>query len=143
MTGSGPMNTRLDDPMTTGDPVVHGIVVLTLAVTIVGVLALIRAAVGGGVDHVTVRVDNRAGLAVQVEALDPSGDRVNLGEAGPRTLTTFQEIPDVGAQWTLVAAYGGREVHRTTLARSDLAAGDWTVTIPAGATTALERAGYL
>jgi len=136
------MNTWLDDPRTTGDPVVQGLVVLTLAITIVGVLALVRAAVDGGVDHVTVRIDNRAGLAVQVDVLDASGDRVPLGEADARTLTTFHEIPDIGGRWTLVATYGGRQVHRTTVARSDLAAADWTFTIPAGATTALERAGY-
>jgi catechol 2,3-dioxygenase-like lactoylglutathione lyase family enzyme len=136
------MNTRLDEPTTTGDPLVQGILVLTLTITIVGVLALIRAAVGGGVDHVTVRVDNRAGLAVQVDALDASGGRVGLGEAEPKTLTTFEEIPDIGARWTLVAAYGGREVHRVTLARSELAARNWTVTIPPSATVALERAGF-
>ena len=136
------MNTRLDEPTTTGDSLVQGILVLTLTITIVGVLALIRTAVGGGVDHVTVRVDNRAGLAVQVDALDASGGRVGLGEAEPKTLTTFEEIPDIGARWTLVAAYGGREVHRVTLARSELAARNWTVTIPASATVALERAGF-
>jgi hypothetical protein len=137
------MTTRLDDATTTTDPVVRGIVIVTMAITIVGVLALIRAAVGGsGVDHVTVRIDNQAGLAVQVDALDASGDRVGLGEAEPRTLTTFQEIPDIGSRWTLVATYGGQQVHRQTLARTALAAGNWTVTIPAGATSALERAGF-
>ena len=135
------MSTRLSDRTTT-DPVVRGILVVTMAVTIVGILALVRAAAGGRVDHVTVRVDHQAGLAVQVEALDPSGDRVNLGEAEPKALTTFLEIPDIGASWTIVAAYGGQEVHRTTLARSDLAAGDWTVTIPSDATVALERDGF-
>ena len=90
------MNTRLDEPTATGDAVVQGTLVLTLTITILGVLALIRAAVGGGVDHVTVRVDNRAGLAVQVDALDASGDRVGLGEAEPGALTTFHEIPDIG-----------------------------------------------
>jgi hypothetical protein len=137
------MNTRLDDPTTTDDPVVRGIVVVTVAITIVGVLALIRAAVGGGgVDHVTVRIDNQAGLAVQVDALDASGDRVGLGEAEPKTLATFQDIPDIGSRWTLVATYGGQEVHRQTLARADLAAGNWTVTIPASVTRPLERAGF-
>jgi hypothetical protein len=116
---------------------------VTLAITLVGMLALIRAAVGGGgVDHVTVRINNQAGLAVQIDALDASGDRVGLGQAEPRTLTTFQEIPDVGSRWTLVASYGGQEVHRATLARSALAAGNWTVTIPASATSPLERAGF-
>jgi hypothetical protein len=136
------MNARLDETTSTTDPVVRGIVVVTLAITIVGVLALIRAAVGIGVDHVTVRIDNQAGLAVQVDALDASGDRVGLGQAEPRTLTTFHEIPDIGARWTLVATYGGQQVHRQTLARTALAAGNWTVTIPAGATSALERAGF-
>jgi hypothetical protein len=136
------MNARVDETTSQADPVVRGIAVVTVAITIVGMLALVRAAVGGRVDHVTVRVDNRAGLAVQVDALDAFGDRVGLGQADARTLTSFQEIPDIGARWTLVAAYGGREVYRETLTRTALAAGNWTVTIPASATSALERAGF-
>jgi hypothetical protein len=137
------MNTRLDDPTTTADPILRGLVIVTMAITIVGVVALLRAAAGDGVDHGTVRVDNQAGLAVRVDALNPSGDRVGLGEAKPGTLTTFQEIPDIGAHWTLVAAYGGQEVHRETLARTALAAANWTIVIPADATRPLERAGFL
>jgi hypothetical protein len=137
------MTTRLDDPTTADDAAVRAIVIVTALLTIVGVLALVRAAVGGGVDHVTVRVDNQAGLAVQVDALDPaSGGRVGLGEAEPGTVTTFQEIPDIGARWTLVAAYGGQEVHRETLTRTTLAAASWTITIPADATRSLEQAGF-
>jgi catechol 2,3-dioxygenase-like lactoylglutathione lyase family enzyme len=136
------MNARVDETTSQADPVVRGIAVVTVAITIVGMLGLVRAAVGGRVDHVTVRVDNRAGLAVQVDALDASGDRVGLGQAEARTMTGFQEIPDIGARWTLVAAYGGREVYRETLTRTALAAGNWTVTITASATSALERAGF-
>jgi hypothetical protein len=137
------MNARLDDATSTADPVLRGILVVTLAITLVGMLALIRAAVGGdGVDHVTVRINNQGGLAVQIDALDASGDRVGLGQAEPRTLTTFQEIADVGARWTLVASYGGQEVNRQTVARTALADGNWTVTIPASATRPLERAGF-
>jgi hypothetical protein len=135
------MTTRLSDRTTT-DPVVRGILVVTMAVTIVGVLALVRAAVGGRVDHVTVRVDNRAGLAVQVDALDAAGDRVGLGAAKAGTLATFQEIPDIGASWTIVAAYGGQEVYREDLARTELAGRNWTITIPPDATDALEEAGF-
>jgi len=137
------MNTRLEDPTTTGDPVVRGVLAVTAVLTIVGLLALVRAAAAGGVDHVTVRIDNQAGLPLQVDALDPSGARVGLGEAEPTTVTTFLEIPDIGRRWTLVAAYGGQEVHRASLTRDALAAADWTVTIPAGATSAFERAGFL
>jgi hypothetical protein len=137
------MNARLDDATSTADPVLRGILGVTLAITLVGMLALIRAAVGGdGADHVTVRINNQGGLAVQIDALDPSGDRVGLGHAEPRTLTTFQEIPDLGSRWTLVASYGGQEVHREALARSALAARNWTVTIPASATSPLGRAGF-
>jgi hypothetical protein len=136
------MNTRLHEPTTTVDPVVRGILIVTAVLTILGVLALVRAAVGGSVDHVTVRVDNRAGLAVQVDALDASGDRVGLGEAKPGTLTSFHEIPDIGSRWTLVASYGGQEVHRETFARTSLAAANWTIVIPADATRPLERAGF-
>ena len=136
------MNARLDDATSTTDPVVRGILGVTLAITLVGMLALVRATVGGGgVDHVTVRINNQGGLVVQIDAVDASGDRLGLGEAGPRTLTSFQEIPDVGSRWTLVASYGGQEVHRQTLARTALAAANWTVTIPASATRPLERAG--
>jgi hypothetical protein len=35
------MNTRLDDPTTTADPAVRGILIVTAVITIVGVLALI------------------------------------------------------------------------------------------------------
>jgi catechol 2,3-dioxygenase-like lactoylglutathione lyase family enzyme len=136
------MNTRLDRPTATGDPVVRAVLAVTAVVTVIGILALVRAAAAGGGGHVTVRIDNQAGLSVQVNALDASGDRVGLGEAEPTTLTTFSQVPDVGSQWTLVAAYGGREVHRASLTRADLAAGNWTVTIPADATRALEGAGF-
>jgi hypothetical protein len=104
------MSTRLSDRTTT-DPVVRGILVVTMAVTIVGVLAPIRAAAVGRVHHVTVRFDNQAGLAVQVDALD-------------------------------AAAYGGREVYREDLAKTELANRNWTITIPPDATDALEQAGF-
>jgi hypothetical protein len=137
------MTTRLDHATTTADPVVRAILALTLAITLVGVAALVRAATGDRVHHVpAVRVQNRAGLPVQVDALDPTGARIGLGVAKAGTLSTFHEVADVGPAWTLVATYGGGEVHRETVARSTLAARAWTLTIPADATTALERAGF-
>jgi hypothetical protein len=138
------MTGRLDDATSAADPVVRGILLVTLVITLVGMLVLIRAAVdSGGVDHVTVRIDNQGGLAVQMDVLDAaSGDRIGLGQAAPRTLTTFQEIPDIDSRWTLVASYGGQEVHRQAMARSALAARNWTVTIPASATSPLERAEF-
>jgi hypothetical protein len=44
--------------------------------------------------------------------------------------------------WSVVAAYGGREVYRETVARTELASRNSTVTIPADATDAFEQAGF-
>jgi hypothetical protein len=137
------MTTRLDHPTTTADPLVRAILAVTLAITLVGVAALVRAATGDRVHHVpAVRVQNQAALPLQVDALDPSGARIGLGQAKPGTVSTFHEVPDLGPTWTLVATYGGQEVHRETVARTTLAGQDWTATIPAEVTAALERAGF-
>jgi hypothetical protein len=136
------MNARLDNPLTAADPLLRGLLITTLAIAAIGMLLLVRASVGGGVDHVTLRVDNQAGLVLQVDTIDPSGARVGLGSAAATTLTTFQEIPDVGPRWTVVASYGGRQVHRVTMTKAELAARGWTVSIPATATTQLEGAGF-
>jgi hypothetical protein len=105
------MNARLDNPLTEADPLLRGVLITTLAVAAIGVLLLVRATFGGGVDHVTVRVDNQAALVLQVDTIDASGATVGLGVAAPKTLTTFQEIPDIGQRWTFVASYGSRQVH--------------------------------
>ena len=136
------MNARLDNPLTEADPLLRGVLITSVAIVAIGVLLLVRATVGGGVDHVTVRVDNRSALALQVDTVDVAGTAVGLGSADPKTLTTFQEIPDIGSRWTFVATYGGRQVHRVALSRADLAARGWTVSIPATATTELEEAGF-
>ena len=137
------MTTRLDQATTTADPLVRAIVALTLAITLVGVAALIRVATADRVRHVrAVRVQNQAALPLQVDALDPTGARVGLGLAKAGALSTFHEVPDIGPTWTLLATYGGEEVHREAVARTALAARDWTVTIPADATATLERSGF-
>jgi hypothetical protein len=137
------MTTRLDHPITTADPLVRAILAVTLAITLVGVAALVRAATGDRVHHVAaVRVQNQAALPLQVDALDPTGARIGLGQAKPGTVSTFHEVPDIGPTWTLVTTYGGEEVHRETVAGTTLAGRDWTATIPAEVTVELERAGF-
>jgi hypothetical protein len=136
------MNARLDNPLTEADPLLRGVLITSIAIVAIGMLLLARATVGGGVDHVTVRVDNRSALALQVDTIDAAGAAVGLGRAAPKTLTTFQEVPDIGSRWTFVATYGGRQVHRVAMTRTELAARGWTVSIPATATTKLEEAGF-
>jgi len=127
---------------TEADPGVSAIVVATFALTAVGVLLLIRPQFDGNRRHVSVRVDNQTGIPLQIDAEDAGGSTVGLGEAGPRRLTPFVEVPDLGQRWTLVAAYGGQEVYREQLLRAELVADDWVVRIPASAAAALERAGF-
>jgi hypothetical protein len=136
------MNARLDDPLTGTDPLLRGVLIASVAIVAIGMLLLVRASVGVGVDHVTVRVDNQSALPLQVDTVDAAGAAVGLGSAAPRTRTTFQEVPDIGRRWTFVASYGGRQVHRVAMTRDELAARGWTVSIPATATTELEEAGF-
>jgi hypothetical protein len=136
------MNARLDNPLTEADPLLRGVLITSVAITAIGMLLLVRATFGGGVDHVTVRVDNQAALVLQVDTIDAAGTAVGLGSAAPKTLTTFQEVPDIGSRWTFVATYGGRQVHRVAMTKAELTARGWTVSIPATATTELEGAGF-
>jgi hypothetical protein len=116
---------------------------VTVTVVAIGALSLVRAALGGRVaGYRTVRVDNQAGLPLQVDVVDAGGGAMGLGKAGPRSTTTFWEVADLGRQWTFVAGYGGREVARQTLTGRELAARGWTVQIPAQATADLEAAGF-
>ena len=117
------MNVRIERPGTGTDRPVQILLAVTVAVAAIGALSLVRAALGDRVGgYRTVRVDNQAGLPLQVDAVDATGGTMGLGEAGPRLATTFQEVADLGRAWTFVASYGGREVARQTLTGRELAA---------------------
>jgi hypothetical protein len=138
------MSVRIERPGTGTDRPVQVLVAVTVAVAAIGVLFLVRAALADRVGgYRTVRVDNQAGLPLQVDAVDAAGGAMGLGEAGPRSATTFQEVADLGREWTFVASYGGREVAKQSLTGRELAARGWTVQIPRGATADLEAAGFL
>jgi hypothetical protein len=136
------MSVRIERPGTGTDRPVQVLAAAAVAVAAIGVLLLARAALGDQVDYRTVRVDNQAGLSLQVDAVDADGGTMGLGEAGPRSTTSFQEVADLGRAWTFVASYGGREVARQQLTGRELAARGWTVRIPGQATADLEAAGF-
>lgn len=137
------MNVRIERPGTGTDRPVQVLLVVTVAVAAIGALSLVRATFGDRVGgYRTVRVDNQAGLRLQVDAVDAGGGSMGLGEAAPRSTTTFQEVADLGRAWTFVASYGGREVARQTLTGRELAARGWAVQIPGRATADLEAAGF-
>jgi hypothetical protein len=136
------MSVRVGRQGTGTDRPVLAVAVAAVVVAAVGMLVLVRAAVGDRPAYRTVRVDQRAALPVQVDAVDRGGGRMGLGEAGPRATTTFSEVADLGSSWTLVATYGGREVWRQTITGEELARRGWTIEVPAAATARLERQGF-
>jgi hypothetical protein len=136
------MNARLDSPPTRSDPALGILLLVATLVAAVSSLVLLRAALSSNVDHVTLRVDNQTSLVLTLEALDRSGTRLPVGVAKPKARTTLYEVIDPGDRWTVVAAYGGREVHRQVLSAAELRASGWTIAIPAAATRELQQAGF-
>jgi len=124
------------------DRPVAAVAVAAVVVAAVGALWLVLASLGGRPDYRTVRVDNQAGLAMQVDAVDADGAVLGLGLAGPGTTTTFHELPDLGRTWTFVFSYGGRELLRQPVGGRELAGDGWTVQVPGEVTMELERQGY-
>ena len=124
------------------DRPVLAVAALAVAVTAAGVLWLALAAAGGRPDYRTITVDNQAGLPLQVDAVAPGGGRLGLGQADPRGVTTFQELPDLGRTWRFSFSYGGQELAGETLSGRELAGRGWTVQIPGTVTMELERQGY-
>jgi hypothetical protein len=124
------------------DRPVLAVAVLAVVVTAVGALWLASSAVGERPSYRTVRVDNRAGLALQVDVAGPDGGRLGLGLADPQEVTTFKEVVELGGSWTFVVSYGGREVWRQGIDGRELAGRGWTVQVPGEVTLALERQGY-
>jgi hypothetical protein len=136
------MSVRVRPTGTDVDRPVLAAAVAAVVVTAVGALFLVQAALGGRPDYRTVRVDNRAGLPVQVDVAGPDGGRLGLGVAGARAATTFEEVADPGGTWTFVVSYGGRELVRQPVGGRELAARDWTFQVPDAVTMELERQGY-
>ena len=124
------------------DRPVLAVAALAVAVTAAGVLWLALAAAGGRPDYRTITVDNRAGLPLQVDAVAPEGGRLGLGQADPRGVTSFHELPDLGRTWRFMFSYGGRELGGETVSGRELAGRGWTVQIPGTVTMELERQGY-
>jgi hypothetical protein len=128
-----------------GPDIDRPVLILTVAAvvaTAVGALLLAQAAIGGRPDYRTVRVDNQAGLPVEVEVAGAGGGWLGLGVAGPEEATIFEEVADQGGTWTFVVSYGGRELLREAVGGRHLAGRGWTFRIPDDVTMELERQGY-
>jgi hypothetical protein len=136
------MSVRVRPPGAEIDRPLVALSLLAVVAVALEALWLVPTAVGGRPDYRTVRVDNRAGLPVQVDAAGPDGGRLGLGQVAPRATTTFHEVADLGGSWTFVVSYGGEELLRQLVSGQELAARGWTVQLPEAVTVALERQGY-
>jgi hypothetical protein len=136
------MNVRLRPSGAGIDRPVLILALIAVLVAAVGAIWLAQAALGGRPAYRTVRVDNRAALALQVDADGGDGGRLGLGQAAARATTAFHEVVDQGTTWTLVFSYGGHEVERQQISGRALADRGWTVQVPETATAELERQGY-
>ena len=125
-----------------GPDVDRPVLILAVVATALGALWLVQAAIGGRPDYRTVRIDNQAGLPVEVEVAGAGGGRLALGVAGPGGATTFEEVADAGVTWTFVVSYGGRELLLEAVGDRDLTDRGWTFQIPGDVTMELERQGY-
>jgi hypothetical protein len=134
---------RLDDRALRSDWTIQALVAATLLIAAIGMGRLVLAAATD--DHVrhipVVRVDNQTHLPLQLTVVDSGGSRLTFGTRRPGTSTVF-DVVDMGRTWTFVASYGGREVFRQTVPRADLQARGWSLVIPSGTTTDLERQGF-
>ena len=74
-------------------------------------------------------VVNETARDVSVHAVDADGDVLPLGQAQAGTTEVLRDVLDAGREWRLVWSSGGTTVETTT-SRADLAADDWTVTVP-------------
>lgn len=133
---------RLDDRALRSDRIIQVLAAATLLLAAMGIGWLVAAvATDGHVRHLpAVRVENQTHLPLLLTVVDSSGSRLNLGTRPPGTSTSF-DVADMGRTWTFVASYGGREVFRQAVPRADLQAPGWSLVIPAGTTTDLERQG--
>jgi hypothetical protein len=124
------------------DRAVLALAALAVVVTAAGVLWLAVAAAGGRPDYRTITVDNRAGLPLQVDAVASDGGRLGLGQAAPREITSFHELPDLGRTWRFTFSYDGQEVAGETVSGRELAGRGWAVQVPGTVTMELERQGW-
>jgi hypothetical protein len=134
---------RLDDRALRSDWAIQALVAATLLIAAIGMgWLVVAAATDDHVRHIpAVHVHNQTHLPLQVMVVDSGGSRLTLGTRPPGTSTVL-DVVDMGPTWTFVASYGGHPVFRQTVPRGDLQARGWSVVIPPGTTTDLERQGF-
>jgi len=89
-----------------------------------------------------VTIDNPTLYTVNVEVSGTgAGDWLDLGAVDREASTTIEEVADQGPQWTFRFSYGWAAAGEVSVARADLAAAGWRLTIPETVGQRLHDAG--
>jgi hypothetical protein len=134
---------RLDDRAVRSAWTIQALAAATLLLVAVGAGWLMEvAATDDSVRHLpAVRLENQTHLPLQLTVVDRDGAELTLGTHDPGSSTVYQVV-DMGPTWTFVASYGGREVFRQAVPRAEVESRGWSLVIPAGITSDLERQGF-
>ncbi len=98
------------------------------------------SATPGSVNRVSVKNDTDFTLGISVAGAR-ANDWMDLGWASHNHVTAFEQVVDQGRTWTFRVAAQGHDGGQFSVSRADLAAGNWTVSIPASVEAKLQAAG--
>jgi hypothetical protein len=107
------------------------VLVAVLAVVAVAVLAIAVAPWFRTESPVArLTIDNPTVYQVNVEVSGDGGGWLDLGAVDRQGSKTAEEVTDQGARWVFRFSYGGVDAGEVAVARTDLAAAGWHVTVP-------------
>jgi hypothetical protein len=116
---------------------------LLVAAVAVGIVAEVAPALRFPPHVARLTVVNPSVYHVNVDVTDV-GRRswLDVGTAGRERTRTVEEIPDQGRRWVFRFSYGGIDAGEIVMARSELEAARWRLTVPDHAIDRLRTAGF-
>lgn len=112
------------------------------ALALVAVLVALAPAFRSESPVARVTIENPTVYTVNVEVSGHGdGDWLDLGAIGREGAKTVEQVTDQGDRWTFRFSYGGVDGGQVTLARADLAAAGWRLTVPETVGQRLHDAG--
>lgn len=112
------------------------------ALALVAVLVALAPAFRSEAPVARVTIDNPTVYSVNVEVSSRGdGDWLDLGAIGREGTKTVEQVTDQGNRWTFRFSYAGVDGGQVTVARADLAAAGWRLTIPETVGQRLHDAG--
>lgn len=112
------------------------------ALALVAVMVALAPAFRSESPVARVTIDNPSAYSVNVEVSGRGGgDWLDLGAIAREGAKTVEQVTDQGSRWTFRFSYGGVDAGQVTVARADLAATGWRLTVPETVGQRLHDAG--